>query len=121
MTIIEMVAAGSLSQTEGSYAGITSHLRKANRLCVGVTRGKFGTVIICNGRTMASGTKDNANVALTAMMTDALERKLISVDGTTPDEHPESLEEAARLSEAQGKHKAEQLELESHAWVDRLN
>ncbi|KAL9116403.1 MAG: hypothetical protein Q9187_007071, partial [Circinaria calcarea] len=39
VTIIDLVAAAALSRTEGSYTGITSHLRNSNRLCVGATRG----------------------------------------------------------------------------------
>ena len=121
VTIVDFVAAGSLEQNESSYAGVTAHLRKKNRLCVAVTRGKYGEVIICNGRTMAAGAKDKANAAMTSLMWDAHQRGVITYDETTRDEHPESLAEDARRSDAEQKHHLEQIRMESHGWVDRLN
>lgn len=113
-------AAGALSDDASSvYQGITQHVRSPNRLCVALTRAKFGLIVVCNVKALAkAGEGNHPGRALIALLEDAGQRRLLHVDTKTIDIHPESLH---RMQTDLGYRKAVQAESQELARLSYVN
>ncbi|KAI9875720.1 MAG: hypothetical protein M1830_008075 [Pleopsidium flavum] len=124
--ILDLVAAAnpaSAMSEEASavYEGITQHVRNPNRLCVALTRAKFGLIVVCNVKTLGKApTGHNAARALGALLMDASNRGLLHIDTTTPDTHPISVAKRAQDAHYRKAVEAEAAELTRYSFVNDL-
>ena len=107
----EIVEAGS------SYITISGHVKNANRICVALSRGKYGLFAFCQVAlllaTYDSSQSKRANIAY-QLASDALGRELVYDDFETLDSHPNALKERASwplLKKAQEEERAKSAQL----------
>ena len=98
-----LLALSKEKQEAGDYGYVTSgcitgHVTNPHRSCVALSRGRFGTVVICQAESLLNTFNPNREArrnAVSTMIADADKRKLMFDDTTHLDTHPQALQEAA--------------------------
>ncbi|MCJ1366285.1 hypothetical protein MMC16_005413, partial [Acarospora aff. strigata] len=105
VVVPDLVAAANIAAKEnvgsGSpYEGATQHVRNPNRLCLALTRAKYGlVVVVANVRIVGSAQKAHYTAAFFICCLMMSGNAISSVDSATPDTHPTALQMRANDSQ----------------------
>lgn len=102
IVLLDIVAAAnqgtSSENSDEVYTMLSSYARDPHRLCVGITRSQYGLIIFGQVRLLMQAPAKA--VAVSKLVADAIDRRLLHRDFTTLDSHPAAIEERKAWTQA---------------------
>jgi len=121
IVLLDIVAAASERTSEENsddvYTTLSAHARDPYRICVGLTRAQYGLIIFGQVRLLMRAPAKA--VAVSKLVADASQRRLLHRDLTTLDSHPAAVEERKAWTQAVFKAEEKKAKAADYAFIGK--